>query len=39
MRISQFVISSAHPGSGTLKFSKNVMTFTEHGVTMPSEGV
>jgi hypothetical protein len=39
MRISQFVISSAHPGGGTLKFSKNVMAFTEHGVTMPSEGV
>jgi hypothetical protein len=37
MRISQFVISSAHPGVRTLKFSKNVMAFTEHGVAMPSE--
>ncbi len=32
MRISQFVISSGHPGIKTLKFSKNVMAFTEHGV-------
>ena len=36
MRISQFVISSAHPGVRTLKFSKNVMAFTEHGVAMLS---
>jgi hypothetical protein len=36
MRISQFVISSAHPGVQTLKFSKNVMAFTEHGVAMLS---
>ena len=32
MRISQFVTSSAHPGGKTLKFSKSVMAFTEHGV-------
>jgi hypothetical protein len=36
MRISQFVISSAHPGIKTLKFSKNVMAFTEQGVAMLS---
>ena len=36
MRISQFVISSTHPGVRTLKFSKNVMAFTEHGVAMLS---
>jgi len=36
MRISQFVISSVHPGAKTLKFSKNVMAFTEHGVAMLS---
>jgi len=36
MRISQFVISSGHPGVRTLKFSKNVMVFTEHGVAMLS---
>ncbi len=36
MRISQFVISSVHPGVKTLKFSKNVMAFTEHGVAMLS---
>jgi hypothetical protein len=36
MRISQFVISSAYPGIKTLKFSKNVMAFTEHGVAMLS---
>ena len=36
MRISQFVISSGHPGIKTLKFSKNVMAFTEHGVAMLS---
>src|SRR4030066_2347754 len=35
-RISQFVISSGHPGGDTLKFSKNVMAFTEHGVAMLS---
>jgi hypothetical protein len=39
MRISQFVISSVHPGVKTLKFSKNVMAFTEHGVAMLSEVV
>jgi hydrogenase maturation factor HypE len=33
MRISQIVISSAHE---TLKFSKNVMAFTEQGVAMLS---
>jgi len=36
MRISQFVISSVHPKIKTLKFSKNVMAFTEHGVAMLS---
>ena len=36
MRISQFVISSAHPGVKTLRFSKNVMAFTERGVAMLS---
>ena len=36
MRISQIVISSVHPGIKTLKFSKNVMAFTEHGVAMLS---
>jgi hypothetical protein len=36
MRISQFVISSVHLGVKTLKFSKNVMAFTEHGVAMLS---
>jgi hypothetical protein len=36
MRISQFVTSSDHPGVKTLKFSKNVMAFTEHGVAMLS---
>ena len=36
MRISQFVISSMHPGIKTLKFSKSVMVFTEHGVAMLS---
>jgi hypothetical protein len=30
------VISSGHPGGKTLKFSKNVMAFTEHGVAMLS---
>jgi hypothetical protein len=36
LRISQFVTSSGHPGVRTLKFSKNVMVFTEHGVAMLS---
>ena len=36
MRISQIVISSDHPGIQTLKFSKSVMAFTEHGVAMLS---
>jgi hypothetical protein len=36
MRISQFVISSVHPGVKTLKFSKSVMAFTEQGVAMLS---
>ena len=36
MRISQFVISSSNPVSKTLKFSKSVMVFTEHGVAMLS---
>ncbi len=36
MRISQFVISSVHPGVKTPKFSKSVMAFTEHGVAMLS---
>ena len=36
MRISQIVISSGHPGTKTLKFSKSVMAFTEHGVAMLS---
>jgi len=35
-RISQFVTSSAHLGIETLKFSKNVRLFTEHGVAMLS---
>jgi len=39
MRISQIVISSVHPGVKTLKFSKNVMAFTGHGVAMLSEVV
>ncbi len=30
------MISSVHPGVKTLKFSKNVMAFTEHGVAMLS---
>jgi hypothetical protein len=30
------VISSGHPGVKTLKFSKNVMAFTGHGVAMLS---
>jgi len=36
MRISQIVISSRHPEAKTLKFSKSVMAFTEHGVAMLS---
>lgn len=36
MRISQIVTSSRHSRSETLKFSKNVMAFTEHGVAMLS---
>ena len=36
MRISQFVTSSTHPAVKTLKFSKSVMAFTEHGVAMLS---
>jgi hypothetical protein len=39
MRISQFVISSGHPDVKTLKFSRNVMAFTEHGVAMLSKVV
>ena len=39
MRISQFVISSVHPGVKTLKFSKNVMAFTEHSIAMLSKVV
>jgi len=34
MRISQTVISSVNPGIETLKFSKSVMVFTEHGVAV-----
>jgi hypothetical protein len=34
MRISQIVISSAHHRVKTLKFSKNMMAFTEEGVAM-----
>ena len=36
MRISQFVTSSTHAWAKTLKFSKSVMVFTEHGVAMLS---
>src|SRR4030043_522896 len=36
MRISQFGIPSEHQGVKTLKFSKNVMAFTEHGILMLS---
>lgn len=36
MRISQIEISSRHSRSKTLKFSKSVMVFTEHGVAMLS---
>lgn len=36
MRISQIVTSSGIDNSRTLKFSKSVMVFTEHGVSMLS---
>jgi hypothetical protein len=36
MRISQIVTSSGNPDAKTLKFSKSVMVFTEHGVSMLS---
>jgi hypothetical protein len=36
MRISQIVISSSPAGHDNLKFSKNVMAFTEYGVAMLS---
>jgi len=36
MRISQIVTSSGNPGGKTLKFSKSVMVFTEHGLAMLS---
>lgn len=36
MRISQIVTSSGYSRSETLKFSKSVMAFTEHGVAMLS---
>jgi hypothetical protein len=36
MRISQIVISSGHSENAPLKFSKNVMVFTEQGVAMLS---
>ena len=36
LRISQIVTSSGNPRSRTLKFSKSVMVFTEHGVSMLS---
>jgi hypothetical protein len=39
MKISQFVISSVHHRVKTLKFSKNVMAFTEHGVAMLSSAL
>ncbi|MFZ3208865.1 MAG: ORF6N domain-containing protein [Geobacteraceae bacterium] len=35
-RISQFVTSSSGGGHGSLKFSKNVMAFTEYGIAMLS---
>jgi hypothetical protein len=38
MRISQFVISSVQLGAKTLKFSKSVMAFTEHGVAIAIQG-
>ena len=36
MRISHFVTSSRPEGRGSLKFSKNVMAFTEYGIAMLS---
>lgn len=36
MRISQIVTSSGPPGKAPLKFSKNVLAFTEQGVAMLS---
>jgi hypothetical protein len=36
MRISQTVISSSHSEKAPLKFSKNVLVFTEQGVAMIS---
>ena len=36
MRISQTVISSCHAEKAPLKFSKNVLVFTEQGVAMLS---
>jgi len=36
MRISQIVISSGHSKKAPLKFSKNVLVFTEQGVAMLS---
>lgn len=36
MRISQIVISSGHSEKAPLKFSKNVLVFTEQGVAMLS---
>ena len=36
MKISQIVISSGPSSGRTLKFSKSVMVFTEHGVSMLS---
>ena len=36
MKISQIVISSGSSAAATLKFSKSVMVFTEHGVSMLS---
>ena len=36
MRISQTVISSSHSEKAPLKFSKNVLVFTEQGVAMLS---
>lgn len=36
MKISQIVISSGTDSNRTLKFSKRVMVFTEHGVSMLS---
>lgn len=39
MRISQIVTSSSQEGSGTLKYSKSVMAFTEYGIAMLSSVV